>query len=287
MAILQGPVAVRHSIKKDEPIKEMLDNVVSRAFFAEGVEKFALAAAVEVLPGLLRASVLHIGLVDFLLDYRFHFAVMGCDGMPDILYPHHHATIYPNSPYQIPLSSLCWFVLEATPLLGLWVRRRNETVQTSIRERRTKIGQGMRRALESKANRLDVLADTNALQWTLRCLDGDHKLEEILDGLPGLFHGYSRDHSPRLKGGLERLVELVADKLFETCTTGLLPEGLQRQRLMACLGAGLMAKVLERYCGGDESKIPAIDYLGVKPVPVPLPPGVHVLRSGLNLVERA
>ncbi len=29
MAILQGPVAVRHSIKKDEPIKEMLDNVVS------------------------------------------------------------------------------------------------------------------------------------------------------------------------------------------------------------------------------------------------------------------
>ena len=29
MAILQGPVAVRHSTKKDEPIKEMLDNVVS------------------------------------------------------------------------------------------------------------------------------------------------------------------------------------------------------------------------------------------------------------------
>ncbi|KAI0264369.1 fatty acid synthase [Gloeopeniophorella convolvens] len=29
VAILQGPVAVRHSIKKDEPIKELLDNVVS------------------------------------------------------------------------------------------------------------------------------------------------------------------------------------------------------------------------------------------------------------------
>ena len=29
MAILQGPVAVRHSVKKDVPIKEMLDNVVS------------------------------------------------------------------------------------------------------------------------------------------------------------------------------------------------------------------------------------------------------------------
>jgi enoyl reductase-like protein len=49
--------------------------------------------------------------------------------------------------------------------------------------------------------------------------------------------------------------------------------------------SGLMVKVLERYCGGDESKIPAIDYLGVKPVPVPLLPGAHVLRSGLNPVN--
>jgi enoyl reductase-like protein len=29
VAILQGPVAVRHLIKKDEPVEEMLDNVVS------------------------------------------------------------------------------------------------------------------------------------------------------------------------------------------------------------------------------------------------------------------
>jgi len=42
----------------------------------------------------------------------------------------------------------------------------------------------------------------------------------------------------------------------------------------------LMAKVPERYYGGDESKIPAIDYLGVKPAPVPLLPGAHVLRTG-------
>ena len=41
-----------------------------------------------------------------------------------------------------------------------------------------------------------------------------------------------------------------------------------------------MAKVLERYYGGDESKIPAIDYLGVKPARVPSLPGAHVLRTG-------
>jgi fatty acid synthase subunit alpha, fungi type len=44
--------------------------------------------------------------------------------------------------------------------------------------------------------------------------------------------------------------------------------------------SGLTAKVLERYYGGDESKIPVIDYLGVKPAPVPSLSGDHVLRTG-------
>jgi fatty acid synthase subunit alpha, fungi type len=42
----------------------------------------------------------------------------------------------------------------------------------------------------------------------------------------------------------------------------------------------LTAKVLERFYGGDESKIPAIDYLDVEPAPVPSLPGAHVLRTG-------
>ena len=216
-----------------------------RAFFADGVDKFALAAAVEVLPGLLHTSVLlfHIGLVDFLLDINptVAFILLAWVAMECLIY--FIITImplfYPNSPYQTPISSLCWFVMEATPLLGLWVCRRNETVQTAIRVRQVKIGRGMRRALESKATRLDALvdADTNAIRWTLRSLDEDHELEEFLDGLPSLFHESSRDHSLRLKGELEQLVKAVVDKLFVTCTTGFLPEALRRRRLTACLGA--------------------------------------------------
>jgi hypothetical protein len=240
-----------------------------RAFFADGVEKFGLAAAVEVLPGLLHTSVLlfYVGLVDFLINinhtvafFLLTWVAMGC-----LIY--FILTImplfYPNSPYQTPLSSLCWFVLEATPLLGFWVRRREE----AIRKRRTKIGQGMRRALESNATRLKSLdsnatqldsnatpkaktpkakatpiheqahADTSALRWTLTSLDEDHELEEFLDGLPGLFHGSSPDFSRELKVRLERSVKPVAEKLFATCTTGILPEGLRRQRLTACLRA--------------------------------------------------
>jgi len=216
-----------------------------RAFFADGVDKFGLAAAVEVLPVLLHASVLlfYAGLVDFLININHTVAFILMAWVAIALLIYFLLTImplfYPNSPYQTPLSSLCWFVMEATPLLRLWIRRRNETVQTAIRERRTKIGQGMRRALESKATgpHLRAEADTNALGWTLRSLDEDHELEEFLDGLPGLFHGSSRHHSLGLRGGLEQLVKPVADKLFATCTTGLLPEGLRRQRLTACLRA--------------------------------------------------
>ena len=207
-----------------------------RAFFAKGVENFALAAAVEVLPGLLHASVLifYIGLIDFLMNINHTVAFFLLTWVAIGCLVYFILTImplfYPNSPYQTPLSSLCWFVLEATPLLRLWVRRRNETVKTAIRERRSKIGQGMRRALESKATRLKAQADadTSALGWTLRSLDEDHELEEFLDGLPGLFHGSSRHHSLGLRGGLEQLVRPVADKLFATCTTGLLPEGLSK-----------------------------------------------------------
>jgi len=44
--------------------------------------------------------------------------------------------------------------------------------------------------------------------------------------------------------------------------------------------SGLTAKVSEHFYGGDESRIPAIDCLGVRPAPAPSLPGAHVLRTG-------
>ena len=213
-----------------------------RAFFADGVERFAFAAAVEVLPALLHASVLlfYAGLVDFLINinHTVAYSLLAWVAIGFLIYfilsimP----LFYPNSPYQTPLSSFCWFVMEAAPLLKLWLRRRNDTVRAAISDRKTKIGQGMRRALESKAIG-HTSRDTNALRWTLGSLDEDHELEEFLDGLPGLFHGSEHHHSVGLRGGLEQLVQPVADKLFTTCTTGFLPEEPRRQRLTVCLRA--------------------------------------------------
>jgi hypothetical protein len=44
--------------------------------------------------------------------------------------------------------------------------------------------------------------------------------------------------------------------------------------------SGFTAKVLEHFYDSDESKISVIDYLGVKPAPIPSLPGAHVLQTG-------
>ena len=207
-----------------------------RAFFSDGVEKFALAAAVEVLPALLHTSVLlfYIGLIDFLININhtvaFFLLTWVAVGVLTYFVLSMMPLFYPNSPYQTPLSSLCWFVMEAVPLIWLWLRRRN------TQDRRANIKHGMREALESKAIG-HTSRDTKALRWTLESLDEDHKLEDFLDALPGLFHGSPLNESEQFKKGLQNLVERVADDLFATCTTGFLPEALRRQRLTACLEA--------------------------------------------------
>ena len=216
-----------------------------RAFFADGAEKYWLAAAFGTLPSLLHSAafLFSAGMVVFLININ-HLAaylslIMVVTG--DLIYI--ILTImplfYPNWPYQTPLTLLCWIVMEATPLLVLWLRRQTVAVRTAIRERRTKIRQGFYQALELKAIELTSQADADisALRWTLNALYEDHKLEEFLDGLPGLFRAPLRHYSLKFRTELEQLVKPVADKLFVTCTTGLLSAEDRIRRLSACLGA--------------------------------------------------
>ncbi|KAH9053812.1 hypothetical protein EDB87DRAFT_159792 [Lactarius vividus] len=214
-----------------------------RAFFADGVEKFALGAAVEVLPVLLHTSVLifYIGLIDFLLNINHTVAFIMLSLVALCVLVYFVLSIMPlfyhNSPYQTPVSSLFWFFHEVTPLVKLWFHKRTEDVQRSMAERREKIALGMRRALEKTAAGLSWEWDSLALRWTLMSLDEDHELEEFLDGLPGLFRTSSHPPAPELRTDLEAPVETVADKLLATCSTGLLSEPARRQRLTVSLSA--------------------------------------------------
>ena len=214
-----------------------------RAFFADGVERFGFAAAVEVLPALLHLSILlfYIGLIDFFLNinHTVAYILLALGSYAALFYS--LLTVIPlfyhNSPYQTPLTSLVWFVMEATPLVIHWLRPRTDAVQKAIRERRTKIKQGMRRALEMHADRSPWQAYVHALKWMLRSLDEDDKLVKFLDGFPGLFKASVGHPEQGIKRELERLVEPVINKLFVTCRPGFLPEDIRIQRLTACLGA--------------------------------------------------
>ena len=66
----------------------------------------------------------------------------------------HHAALLPQLTLPDPLSAVFWFILEVAPLVRLWFVRRSEAVQRSMLERREKIAQGMRRALEKTAANL-------------------------------------------------------------------------------------------------------------------------------------
>jgi len=216
-----------------------------RAFFADGAVQFWLAAAFETLPSLLHLSVLlfSLGMTVFLININHIVAYVSSTFVATGYLVYFIFTImplfYPNWPYRTPLTSVCWFVMEATPLLVLSLCRRTGAVQTAIRKRRTKIREGLQRALESKALELTSQADAdiNTLRWMLNTLYDDHELEGFLDGLPGLFRAPARHYSLEFRTELEQLVKPVVDKLFVTCTTGLFPAEDRIRRLSACLGA--------------------------------------------------
>ncbi|KAH9029297.1 hypothetical protein EDB83DRAFT_2654891 [Lactarius deliciosus] len=231
-----------------------------RAFFADGVEKFALGAAVEVLPVLLHTSVLifYIGLIDFLLNINHTVAFIMLSLVALCVLVYFVLSIMPlfyhNSPYQTPVSSLFWFFQEVAPLVKLWFHKRTEGVQRSMAERREKIALGMRRALEKTAAGLSWEWDSLALRWTLMSLDEDHELEEFLDGLPGLFRTSSHPPAPELRTDLEEPIETVADRLLATCSTGLLSEPARRQRLTVSLGAiWCFRRTMERHYNAGAS----------------------------------
>ena len=97
--------------------------------------------------------------------------------------------------------------------------------------------QGMRRALEKTGASLTWEMDPQALHRMLMSLDEDHKLEDVLEGLPGLFRTATHQSSSDLRAALELPIEPVAHRLLATCSTSLLPDTARRQRLTACLGA--------------------------------------------------
>ncbi|KAH8991296.1 hypothetical protein EDB92DRAFT_690566 [Lactarius akahatsu] len=239
-----------------------------RTFFAEGVERFGLPRAVEALPALLHASVFlfFAGLVDFLVNINHKVAIslisavaMGasayflCTALP---------LMYPNSPYQTPLTTLLWVLQQGVFLSALDLTRRvvrfvyEHTGWVAWRlygrliclldDHSRRLAQGFSRSREAIALGQPTEMDARALEWTLDALDEDHELEQLVVAIPGYYRS-STVRSPVV--ALEHLMHydgldspLEARILDLLCPRGMAPDepptsALEKHRRVACLEA--------------------------------------------------
>lgn len=239
-----------------------------RTFFAEGVERFGLPRAVEALPALLHASVFlfFAGLIDFLLNINHKVAIsllsavaMGassyflCTALP---------LIYPNSPYQTPLTTLLWVLQQVTLVSTLELMRRvvkfvyEHTGLVAwklygrliclLGDHSRRLAQGFSRSREAIALGQPTSMDARALGWTLDALDEDHELEQFVAAIPGYYRSSTvRPPAVALKhlihhDGLDSPLEArILDLL---CPRGTSPNepptsAIEQHRRVACLEA--------------------------------------------------
>ena len=180
-----------------------------RTFFAEGVEQFGLPRAVEALPALLHAAVFlfFAGLVDFMINinHSVAFPLLSAVAVAASAYllSTVHPLLYPNSPYQTPLTSFLWVSQQAVLVASLNMTRRvarfiygcTNLVSWKLYGRlifllddhSRRLAQGFLRSRETTALRQPTEMDARALAWTLDTLDEDHELEQLVAAIPGYY----------------------------------------------------------------------------------------------------
>jgi hypothetical protein len=226
-----------------------------RAFFAEGVDKFFLPWAVEVLPTLLHVSLFlfFAGLAVFLCNVNFTIFklvivwVIACT----VIYA--CGTIIPifrhDSPYHTPLLLAAWSIVTGMSLVAFRALRRltfnyfGGEGYSFFRHLEGKclklLEQGMQKTAEGTALSLPSDIDTHAFLWTFDSLDEDHELERFFSGLPGFRNSKVVDDPlPHLNlEQLERLSTALIGFFDRSSSSDLLPEAVKRRRAIICAKA--------------------------------------------------
>ena len=259
---------VRRYLQASRPWYAPYKRTRIRAFYAEGVERFGLPRAVEALPALLHAAVFlfFAGLVDFLINinHTVAFCLLSavvvasssyflCTALP---------LVYPNSPYQTPLTIVLWIIQHTTLLVSLDVIRRvikfiyertgliawkvYGRVIYKLDDYSRRLAQGFARTREAMALRQPTEMDSRALSWALDVLDEDNELEEFVAAMPGYYRSAivrqpekaleHLTHHEALDSPLEaRILDLL-------CPRGTAPDApptseKERKRRVVCLEA--------------------------------------------------
>ena len=216
-------------------------------YFKDGMSRFGFFGAIEVLPALLHISLsLFLVGLNLLLFYANHpiaYLKLAWWVVGIVVYSvfSFMPLFYPNSPYETPLSSFLWIVMETTSLLAHCLPFRDNTSQAPIRERWANLWLGMRHAHEKKAITSKSDSQANPKIQTTQDHDEDDESEEFLFALPGIFHNSDRLYFAGSRWSSEQLVKEIVEKLLSTCMNGPLSEDsceeLRTQRLTTCLKA--------------------------------------------------
>ena len=163
-------------------------------FFSEGMSKFWFFAAVEVLPVLLHGSgflfLVGLTVLLFYVNHPVAYVWTACWAIEVLTYCFLTIMpfVFPNSPYETPLSPIFWIIMETTSLLAHWLPLWDNTARAPIRERWANIRLGMRHARELKAITSKSGLQANPKIQTTGDQGEDHESEEFLLALPGIFH---------------------------------------------------------------------------------------------------
>jgi hypothetical protein len=170
--------------------------------------------------------------------------------------------IYPNSPYQTPLTTLIWVLQQGTLLSGLELTRRvvrfifEHTGWVAwklygrlillMEDHSKRLAQGFSRSREAIALAQPTEMDARALGWTLDALDEDHELEQLVAAIPGYYRSstvrppvVALEHLTHHNGLDTPLEARILDLL---CPRGTAPDepptsALEQHRRVVCLEA--------------------------------------------------
>ncbi|KAI0261010.1 hypothetical protein BC834DRAFT_1035039 [Gloeopeniophorella convolvens] len=232
-----------------------------RSFYAEGVEKFRVSWAIDVLPTLLHLSVFlfyaGLSVLLFSIDLIIFKIVVSWVALCLSLYvvitilP----AIFPNSPYRTPLSTLCWmaslYILRPPVnvlmhifdylsdifriLIPVW--HVFNTFQTGLQ---VLVMSGMLKSAEKAAMSQPPDTDSRALAWTYDSLDEDHEFEQFLAGVLGLLESKMVGQPAVLLARMEALsrrddlVHGALDLISRPIGPSLSPHAAQRRRFKIC-----------------------------------------------------
>jgi Family of unknown function (DUF6535) len=239
-----------------------------RTFFAEGIERFGLPVTVEALPALLHVSVFlfFAGLVDFLINinHAVAFSLLSAVVVGTSAYFLFTVLplIYPNSPYQTPLTTLLWIFQQTTLLISLDLLRRfvkfiyehtgvvawklYGRILFKLDDHSRRLRQGFSRCRETIALMQPPEMDSRALSWALDALDEDHELEQFVAAIPGYYRSTTVSpprealkhltHHEGLDSPLEaRIFDLLSPR--GTAPDAPPASNIERTRRMVCLEA--------------------------------------------------